>query len=134
MPKGKGWWISPSGEIVEIFEHYMFVQERPELFGFPRADTLKWKSTDRDKILAKAIGRGWIRVRNEEYETWELTPKAVSRIAKHLRITGADPGDPIRISELKFGRWIHVRAGDVRPGGDFSEWNRATLLARERHE
>lgn len=120
MPTGTGWWISPKGKVYEIDEHFFFVQERPELFGFAGKDAEKWKSSDRDAVLRKVIARGWIRVRNLTYETWELTPDAKRRIARHLKATKAWAIDPLRVSEVKFGRWTHLRAGDVRPGRKLS--------------
>lgn len=110
MPTGIGWWISPKGKVYEIHEHFSFVQEKPKLFGFTEREAETWDDDDRDDVLRKVVSRGWIRVRNLTYETWELTGDAIFNIVLHLKKTKAWPQDILNVSEVKRNRWMQERA------------------------
>jgi len=68
-----GYWISPSGEIIRVHDHFAYIREHPEQFGFQPDDprlTGRRTSGDfpnlkkfRDEIIIEAIRRNWIRVR-----------------------------------------------------------------------
>lgn len=123
MPIGEGYWISPMGELVEISEHFEFVRENPELFGFTSAQMKKYfgvtpknRAGLRQELLTEAIRRDWIRLRltNEwHFQCWRLDEWTLERIRQALTKLHAGDHDFVILSELSRGRHDEVRAGEV---------------------
>ena len=116
MPIGIGFWLSPEGKIYEIFEHYEFVKEKPQLFGFSKEEANIWRTADRNLVLGEAIKRGWIRVRNHTYEAWELNQDSIFNILLHLKKIKAWEDEKFTIHELKHKKQYIFTAGDIFEG------------------
>ncbi len=79
MYKMNGWWISPTGDIIPIINHYYFIKANPGRFGFTPEDikttSLTTRQEDRRHFIIEALKRGWIRVRKHKehltFEFWE---------------------------------------------------------------
>lgn len=67
MPVGEGYWVSAiSGEVLPVYEHAHEVATNPERFGLRKADVaglLPASPKDRERLVRKAMRKGWIRVR-----------------------------------------------------------------------
>lgn len=115
----KGFWISPDGTEYEIIEHFDFVKKNPELFGFTKEEVEKLRhDKHRGYLLAEAMKRGWIRIRERKGETsielWELTQSALQRILGFLKNQGYWESDRIFLSILKNNRAIHLIVEELK--------------------
>jgi hypothetical protein len=99
-----GYWIDPDGKAGAVIDHFEAVRETPERFGFRRTESKRWKLADRDSIIKRAVGRGWIRVRpHGQFTTFTvdvLSEDVIARIKQHLKRIAAWDIDPIRIEEI----------------------------------
>ena len=91
MPTGVGYFISPTGEMIQVPEHFSYVQANPQVFGISPAQARRWDWTnDRDRILAQILSRGWIRIRAPQpgsfhIDTWVLAAATLQRIDTFLQ-------------------------------------------------
>jgi hypothetical protein len=119
MPLGHGHWISPDGVVYEVFEHLMFVRERPELFGIApeAAERMSLSPAERQRVLSKVILSGWTRVRETPneivFETDELTPTRIADIQTFLRKKKIPRDQVVTLNELKYGARVRDRVGVI---------------------
>lgn len=104
MPQTEGYWISPGGDIAEVDDHFRAIEDAPEAFGFRPSDAVRWKRSDRDRILREAILRGWIRVRGHRdhttFEMKELSQDSSFAVKSFLEATSAWPQESIEVHEI----------------------------------
>jgi hypothetical protein len=103
----RGWWISPQGEPIQIPDHFRYLLENPEKFGFTKEELARvaWemKGDNREKYMGIAFQRGWIRVREQEgftiFQYWEKTDSVVSRIKNLLQTFDLSARDQLAVTE-----------------------------------
>lgn len=113
MPQGTGYWLSPTGEAIEIYEHLNYMKKHPDVFGLTIEDIMftpeeraagpKGPAMNRERLIKRALVRGWIRFRrapgmSPTFDVWRMTDDALFRIDEAIRSTGlADRGERIRV-------------------------------------
>jgi hypothetical protein len=105
--KFRGWWISPEGEAIQIPDHFKYILENPEKFGFQKEKLahIPWelKGDNRDNYMSIAFQRGWIRVREQKgftiFQFWEKTESAVNRLKNHIPVFNLSPQDQLAVTE-----------------------------------
>jgi len=103
----RGWWISPQGEPIQISDHFRYILENPEKFGFSKEELahVAWemKGDNREKYMGLAFQRGWIRVREQKgftiFQFWEKTDSVIGRIKNLLSTFNLSPQDQLAITE-----------------------------------
>jgi hypothetical protein len=103
----RGWWISPQGEPILIPDHFRYLFENPEKFGFPKEELARvaWemKGDSREKYMGIAFQRGWIRVREQNgftiFQYWEKTDSVVSRIKNLMQTFSLSASDQLAVTE-----------------------------------
>ena len=103
----RGWWISPEGEVIQIPDHFKYILQNPERFGFAADEVadIQWepKGENRDKYMTIAFQQGWIRIREQKGFTiiqyWEKNASVTGRIKNHLPEFGLTSQSPLAISE-----------------------------------
>jgi len=136
MALGQGYWLSPTGEIIEIYEHLNYVTNHLSDFGLTpesimftedeRALKQKGPAANRERILRDVIRRGWIRIRRApsmtmSFETWRTTDEAMFRIGEAIQAAHlADRGENIRINSVRDETSELVNVGDLLAGRVFS--------------
>ena len=112
---GRGYFISPKGEAVEVVEHIEWVRDNLERVGLSpecmreieEKYGAKEKGKIRKEVLFRVIKKGWIRIRtcNEMHvEVWVLDDLTKRRIRKFLRGFHDDPDLTMIINELATGK------------------------------
>jgi hypothetical protein len=103
----RGWWISPQGEPIPIPDHFRYVLENPEKFGFSKEElvhvTWEMKGDNREKYMGLAFQRSWIRVREQKgftiFQFWEKTDSVIGRIKNLLSTFNLSPQDQLAVTE-----------------------------------
>jgi len=124
MPVGEGYFIGPMGELIEVWDHFEFVREHPEMFGFTPAQIKRFfgvskkkpKAELRQELLSEVLRRDWIRLRvtNEyHFQYWRLDEWTLERIRKALSALTVGEYDVVILGELSRGRHDEVRARDI---------------------
>jgi hypothetical protein len=104
----RGWWISPEGEVFPIQDHFKYLLENPESFGFAKDELaeVQWepRGENRERYMAVAFQAGWIRVREQKGFTiiqyWEKNESVIGRIKARLLEFGLTPRSPLAVSEV----------------------------------
>lgn len=104
----RGWWISPESEVIQIPDHFKYLLENPERFGFAKDELaeVQWepKGENRERYMAVAFQAGWIRVREQKGFTiiqyWEKNESVIGRIKAHLPEFGLVPQSQLAVSEV----------------------------------
>ena len=111
-PRGTGYWISPSGEVIRVLDiHISTITRHPDKFGFTSDELSKFyedagepvgsEGKAREKIMLSAMQSGWIRVREWPgrgekvvFEASRMTKRTVGLIEKFAEeyIKGEIPG------------------------------------------
>lgn len=123
MPIGRGAFISPAGEFVEVPEHFEFVRDNHALFGFKPHEiqrffevTKKNKAELRQELLTEVIRRDWIRLRLTKqwhFQYWRLDDWTLVRIREALKKWNAWENDIVFMGELSTGKRDEVRAAEI---------------------
>jgi hypothetical protein len=103
----RGWWISLEGETIQIPDHFKYLLENPEKFGFQKGELahVAWelKGDNREKLMSLAFQRGWIRVREQKgftiFQFWERTQSVIDRVKNHLPVLNLSPQDQLAVTE-----------------------------------
>ncbi len=98
MPLGKGYWISPEGEIIEINEHYTATVNNPCFFKVPEETLKKFPklshtAEERKMLLSMVIQKGFIRIRDYKgyhIDLYNLSSKEYTLILEFLNKINAD--------------------------------------------
>ena len=143
MPIGEGYWVSPDGRVIEIYEHLAYVKEHPDEFGFTPEDLRplteekkrREKTPGRERILKEAMRRGWIRVRRSpsmmpSFETWRVTDETLFRIAEAIRAASlVSAGESLRVTSVRDNFSEVMNAGDLMAGRVFRTNPRGFVVA-----
>jgi len=114
-----GYWIAPDGQVYDVgVEHYSFIQERPQLFGFTPGEAASWRrDTDEPRIMLEALKRGFTRVRGRHFLTvfeFELFDRTTfDNIWAFLVDKGFWPEDRIELHEISKDRGWKATADSV---------------------
>lgn len=119
----EGYWIYPDGRIVEVNDHYAYVKEHPEDFGFTEEEASSWNLGDakqREDVLIEAMKRGFVRVRGHgksglSIQVWEATPKVRRNVYNFLMQAGWLDW-PFKFYVLSEGFVGYVTPEDVKSG------------------
>jgi len=99
-----GFWIFPDGKVREIVDHFIDVQSLPRLYGVDPEQAMKWKPTDRERVLRMLMKRGFIRIRgHERYTTFEfqtLDNITARYIVNFIKKSAFWPSDRVALHEL----------------------------------
>ena len=123
MPTGVGYFISPTGEMIQVPEHFSYVQANPQVFGISPAQARRWDWTnDRDRILAQILSRGWIRIRAPQpgsfhIDTWVLDAATLQRIDTFLQEDEPWPNDRMWLSQISTGDRFQISVGEYESPG-----------------
>ena len=137
MPLGEGHWISPTGEIIEVYMHLDYIQDNKEKLHIPAEAFMltdeerklgpKGPAAMRARVLSDVIRRGWIRLRRAPgmtptFEVWRTTDDALFRIAEGIRAHGlADRGEMIRIVDHRRQTADVMNVTDLLSGKVFAQ-------------
>ena len=90
MPLGRGCFLGPGGEVIEVFEHLAAVEADPGRFGLAPGDVeplddaeRRDRESRRRRVLAMVLRNGFVRVRfaprRDVCEYWAGTPEEDAR-------------------------------------------------------
>jgi hypothetical protein len=116
-----GWWISPTGEIIPIINHYHYIKANPERFGFTQENLkttpLTTRKEDRRHFIIEALMKGWILVKEHKgyktYEFWRRYDWIMERINKFLIFMKVYPNDSIILSEFFCNKIVPLKSIDL---------------------
>ena len=117
---GKGFWITPQGEVAEVPEHVLTIKKNPGLFGFSSEDEmLKKPHEPREALIGEAISRGWVRVRLSEREgyqvnVWALDENTMERLKCFWKgLPAFYQSAPVSLTVLSIGKREQAQIGDL---------------------
>lgn len=119
MPPGEGYWLHTSGKYHAIFEHQNALSTAPNDYGLTAADVARkageQDSDWRERVLHKAMQKGWVRVRMSRgfvvFEYWKLTRKLADTIWEFTVDTlGAGPFTRMDLHEVPTRRSFSANA------------------------
>jgi len=108
MADREGFWISPAGESIPVYEHCAYMRMHPKPFGITKKqaegmDDMLRIAGAREDYLLHAISRGWIRVRGygtyTAFDVAVFDDDAIWRIKKHLQTTKTWPNEKVIVNE-----------------------------------
>jgi hypothetical protein len=116
----RGWWISPKDEIFRVPDHFKYLLENPEMFGFTKDELaeVQWepKGENRERYMSVAFQAGWIRVREQKGFTiiqyWEKNASVIDLIKKHLPEFGLVPQSQLAVSEISTRNKYNITVKD----------------------
>lgn len=104
----RGWWISPQSEVVKVSDHFKYILDHPETFGFGPDDLaeVEWepRGENRDRYMTIALQAGWIRIREQKgftiIQCWEKNGSVIERLKQHLAEFDLTPQSSLAVSEV----------------------------------
>lgn len=103
-----GYWIAPDGQYRNVTDHFKEVMGDLKFFGFTEAEARTWDQKDRDRVLAEATQRGFVRVRGHtEYTTfdlWKMKESLLNHIKAFVDQFAFHPYEEVLIRELSTGK------------------------------
>ena len=112
-----GYWISPTGKIQEVYEHFKVVADSPKKYGITEED-IEELDFDREKILIKVIQNNWIRVRGHKnyttFEFWEYDIGVLTQVLKFVKRTKMWDNEIIYLNELKSRRGVELTVEELK--------------------
>lgn len=125
MALAPGYFISPSGDVERVDEHFATVARDPARFGLDPRDKRLRDARQRDAVLIDVLKNGWIRIRSSvgrmglrtSVETWRFDSQEKDNLLFALPQFGLHREDPVELHELGTNKGYITNSAELKSAG-----------------